>query len=138
MTRDELDLAVEWAAQEGWNPGLADADCFYAADPQGFQIGYLGEEPVGCISVVRYHDSFGFLGFYIVRPEQRGRGFGYRLGKQVCSALRAAQSGWTASCPSRTTTGGQGSFSPTETSGLVGHLNASDRAIQGLSLPALL
>jgi hypothetical protein len=79
MTRNELDLAVEWAAQEGWNPGLADADCFYAADPQGFQIGYLGEEPVGCISVVRYDDSFGFLGFYIVRLEQRGRGFGYRL-----------------------------------------------------------
>jgi hypothetical protein len=42
MTRDELDLAVEWAAQEGWNPGLADAECFHAADPEGFLIGVLG------------------------------------------------------------------------------------------------
>ena len=36
MTRAELDLAIEWAAGEGWNPGLADADAFYAADPNGF------------------------------------------------------------------------------------------------------
>jgi GNAT superfamily N-acetyltransferase len=79
MTHAELDLAVEWAAQEGWNPGLADADCFHAADPEGFLMGFLGEEPVGCISVVRYGGHFGFLGFYIVRPEFRGRGYGYQL-----------------------------------------------------------
>ena len=24
-------LAVEWAAREGWNPGLHDAACFWAA-----------------------------------------------------------------------------------------------------------
>ena len=79
MSRDELELALTWAAQEGWNPGLRDAECFYAADPDGFLIGYLGQEPVGCISVVRYGPSFGFLGFYIVRPERRGCGYGHRL-----------------------------------------------------------
>jgi hypothetical protein len=41
MHRDELDLAVEWAALEGWNPGLHDADAFYAADPDGFFVGLL-------------------------------------------------------------------------------------------------
>lgn len=45
MHRDEVQIAVEWAAREGWNPGLADADCFYAADPNGFLIGLLDEEP---------------------------------------------------------------------------------------------
>ncbi len=70
---------VEWAAQEGWNPGLTDADCFYAADPAGFLVGRLGDEPIGCISVVRYEPAFAFLGFYIVKPEQRGRGHGFRL-----------------------------------------------------------
>jgi GNAT superfamily N-acetyltransferase len=79
MTRAELDLAVEWAAQEGWNPGLTDADCFHAADPGGFLVGCFGSEPIGCISVVRYSGGFGFLGFYIVVPEMRGRGYGYRL-----------------------------------------------------------
>jgi hypothetical protein len=33
MSRKELDIAVDWARQEGWNPGLYDADAFYAQDP---------------------------------------------------------------------------------------------------------
>lgn len=79
MTHREIDLAVEWAAAEGWNPGLEDAECFYRADPEGFLVGLLGDEPVACISVVRYGESFGFLGFYIVRPEYRGRGLGLEI-----------------------------------------------------------
>mgnify|MGYP003581476289 CR=1 FL=1 len=69
MTREEVDIAIDWAAAEAWNPGFYDADCFYAADPNGFLIGLLGDEPIATISVVRYGDSFGFLGFYIVKPE---------------------------------------------------------------------
>lgn len=79
MTRPDLETAVRWAAAEGWNPGLHDADCFYAADPQGFLMGWLGDEPVATISVVKYGSSFGFLGFYIVKPEFRGKGYGYQL-----------------------------------------------------------
>ena len=30
MTRDELDVLVEWATREGWNPGLDDAQVFWA------------------------------------------------------------------------------------------------------------
>ena len=36
MKPEEVPLAVEWAAVEGWNPGLADAPCFAAAAPGGF------------------------------------------------------------------------------------------------------
>jgi GNAT superfamily N-acetyltransferase len=79
VTRGELEIMVEWAAQEGWNPGLRDADCFHAADPEGFLMAFLAGEPVASISVVRYGEGFGFLGFYIVRPDMRGRGYGYRL-----------------------------------------------------------
>lgn len=79
MTPAEADLAIEWAAAEGWNPGLHDAPCFYAADPDGFLIAYLGSEPVGCISAVAYSDSFGFIGLYIVKPEFRGKGYGWQL-----------------------------------------------------------
>lgn len=81
MTRAEVDLAIEWAAAEGWNPGLHDAQCFHATDPDGFLIAYLGSEPVGCISVVAYDDRFGFLGLYIVRPEFRGKAYGLQLWK---------------------------------------------------------
>ena len=41
MTRAELDIGIGWAADEGWNPGLHDADSFYATDPGGFLIGRL-------------------------------------------------------------------------------------------------
>ncbi|MFV9646302.1 MAG: GNAT family N-acetyltransferase [Desulfobacterales bacterium] len=79
MNRNELDIAIEWAALEGWNPGLHDAECFHAADPRGFLIGRLDGEPIATISVVKYNDSFGFLGFYIVKPEYRGKGYGIQI-----------------------------------------------------------
>jgi len=79
MTRQEVDLAIDWAAAEGWNPGLYDADCFYAADPNGFLLGVLGDEPIATISVVKYGNSFGFLGLYIVKPAYRGQGFGMQI-----------------------------------------------------------
>jgi GNAT superfamily N-acetyltransferase len=79
MSRKEVDIAIEWAAREGWNPGLHDADCYFAADPQGFQIGLLGDEPIATISVIKYGATFGFLGFYIVKPEYRRKGYGIRI-----------------------------------------------------------
>jgi GNAT superfamily N-acetyltransferase len=79
MTRAELDLGIEWAAQEGWNPGLHDADTFHATDSEGFLGAWLGGEPVGMISAVHYGSGFGFLGFYIVRPAFRGQGHGLTL-----------------------------------------------------------
>lgn len=77
MRREDLDLAVEWAAAEGWNPGREDADSFFAADPAGYFMGFVGDKPVTAISVVSYGDDFGFLGLYICRPEFRGKGYGY-------------------------------------------------------------
>ncbi len=79
LRQDEARLPIEWAAGEGWNPGLHDTECFFAADPQGFLVGLVGEEPVATISVVRYATSFGFLGLYIVRTPFRERGYGLRI-----------------------------------------------------------
>ncbi|WP_439862238.1 GNAT family N-acetyltransferase [Pseudomonas sp. MBLB4136] len=79
MRRTELDIAIDWAAAEGWNPGQHDADSYYAADPDGFLIGLLGDEPVAVISVVKYGVGFGFLGFYIVKPQYRGQGYGLQI-----------------------------------------------------------
>ena len=79
MDRAEVDIAIEWAAKEGWNPGIHDADCYFAADSSGFLIGMLGDEPIATISVMKYDESFGFLGFYIVKPEYRGKGYGIQI-----------------------------------------------------------
>ncbi len=78
-TRDEFSIAIEWAAREGWNPGLDDLAVFHAADPAGFLIGYVDGQPAASISVVRYGGAFGFLGFYIVPPEHRGQGLGLQI-----------------------------------------------------------
>jgi GNAT superfamily N-acetyltransferase len=78
MDRREIALAGDWAAAEGWNPGLDDPACFATADPEGFYIGELDGAAASTISVVNYDDRFAFLGFYIVRPDLRGRGYGLR------------------------------------------------------------
>jgi len=79
MRPDEISIAVSWAAAEGWNPGLADDLCFGAADPDGFFIGELDGAPAATVSCVNYGESFAFLGFYIVREDLRGRGYGLRI-----------------------------------------------------------
>jgi len=79
MSPDEVALAVDWAAAEGWNPGLSDASCFAAADPEGFLLGEIGGVPAAILSAVNYDEHFCFLGFYIVRPDFRGRGLGLRI-----------------------------------------------------------
>jgi ribosomal protein S18 acetylase RimI-like enzyme len=87
MAQADLALAIEWAAAEGWNPGLHDAHCFYAADPQGFLLGELDGAPIGCVSAVRYGSGFGFLGLYIVTSEHRGQGFGLELWRSALDHL---------------------------------------------------
>jgi GNAT superfamily N-acetyltransferase len=81
MRRDEIPLALGWAAEEGWNPGLADGSCFTSADPKGFFVGEYEGKPAATLSVINYDEHFAFLGFYIVRPDLRGRGFGLRIWK---------------------------------------------------------
>lgn len=79
MRPDDIAIAIDWAAREGWNPGLADAACFATEDPDGFLIGELDGEPAATVSCVNYGPRFAFLGFYIVRPDVRGCGHGLRI-----------------------------------------------------------
>lgn len=87
MVENEMSLAVEWAAAEGWNPGLHDAQCFWAADGQGFLLGLKDGEPVGCISAVRYGSDYGFIGFYMVKEKWRGQGYGLQLWQRAMAQL---------------------------------------------------
>ena len=79
MRPEEISLAVDWAATEGWNPGSADASCFAAVDAEGFLIGELDGMTAATVSCVNYDPRFAFLGFYIVRADLRGKGFGLQI-----------------------------------------------------------
>jgi len=78
-TQDDLTWMLDWAADEGWNPGLEDAYPFHGADPGGFFIAERDGTPAACISVVNHSQSFAFLGFYICRSDLRGQGIGLAL-----------------------------------------------------------
>lgn len=84
---DDVQRMAQWAGDEGWNPGNTDAHAFFAADPGAFLIGRLDGEPVTCISVVKYGQTFGFLGFYIARRVVRGKGYGIQTWKAGMARL---------------------------------------------------
>ena len=89
MSKEEVaKIVIEWAEKEGWNPGLYDVEAFYETDPKGFFVGLLGNEPISCISAVAYDDNFGFVGFYIVKPEYRGRGYGLKIWNEAILHLK--------------------------------------------------
>ncbi|MFD5417812.1 GNAT family N-acetyltransferase [Streptomyces sp. NPDC127069] len=84
----DMEMLRTWADEEGWNPGDSDRFAFAVADPEGFLVGRLDGEPVACISAVRYGSGFGFIGFYIARPDVRGQGYGIQLWRAGTERLK--------------------------------------------------
>ncbi|MCA8926578.1 MAG: GNAT family N-acetyltransferase [Alphaproteobacteria bacterium] len=78
-TPSDLATMINWAADEGWNPGLDDANPFFASDPDGFFVAEMDNRSVASISVVNHNADFAFLGFYICHPDYRGQGIGMGL-----------------------------------------------------------
>jgi GNAT superfamily N-acetyltransferase len=74
-----LKTLVKWAELEGWNPGPYDAEVFWATDPEGYYGYFKDGELIAGGSIVAYGDAFGFMGFFIVKPEFRSHGIGRNL-----------------------------------------------------------
>lgn len=85
MSLQELESVLDWAAAEGWNPGLGDAEAFLATDPGGFFLAKSGDTPVAAISVVNLNMADAFLGLYICPPESRNMGYGIRIWSHALS-----------------------------------------------------
>lgn len=79
LSADDIQVAIDWAANEGWNPGLDDAAAFLAADPTGFFAGEIDGQLATVISAVRYGNDFGFIGLFITKPEHRAKGYGQNI-----------------------------------------------------------
>ena len=82
----DMKFLIEMSEQEGWMPGIYDAEKFFAADNNGFFIGELNNTPVACISAVK-HEAYGFIGFYVVKKEFRGQGLGIKLWQHALDYL---------------------------------------------------
>jgi hypothetical protein len=82
MTLADFRRALDWAAAEGWNPGLRDAEAFHPADPDGFLC-----SDDACIAAIRMGEAQGFIGLYIVRPEARGQGHGLAIWQAAMAHL---------------------------------------------------
>jgi hypothetical protein len=87
LTPQEALRAVDWAAAEGWNPGLADLDAFLAQDAGLFLGAFEGDALLSVISATRYDQGFGFIGFYIAKPEARGQGHGIAVWRAAMRQL---------------------------------------------------
>jgi GNAT superfamily N-acetyltransferase len=72
-------IALDWAADEGWNPGLDDAARFASADPEAFLVIEQDGAVAGTVSCALYGDAYAFIGLYIVRPDLRGQRIGRAL-----------------------------------------------------------
>ncbi|KAG2179122.1 hypothetical protein INT43_001972 [Umbelopsis isabellina] len=83
----------EWAKAEQWNPGLEGAELqqvYYPTDSQGFFVGSI-EDPdipgkekiISAISSVRYGLESGWVGYYLVHPKERSKGYGHAIFKHA-------------------------------------------------------
>lgn len=75
----EFQELVAWAAAEGWDPGINDAQIFYACFPEGFYGYFQQGRLIGGGSLISYNGEFGFMGFFLVHPNYRGNGIGHSL-----------------------------------------------------------
>ncbi len=88
-TPAEMDFVIAWAAREGWNPGLRDAECFLAGDTSGYFIAEADGKPAGCIFAINFSADLCMGGVFIVDPEYRGGRIGVALQKRA--ALHAGK-----------------------------------------------
>lgn len=87
LSLEEVRDAVRWADREGWEPGLTDADPFFAADPGAFFAAEVDGRVVATISAVRCSPEVAFMGFYIVEPDLRGTGIGKHLYDEIVARM---------------------------------------------------
>lgn len=80
---DETQIPIDWARDEGWNPGIHDATSHYAVDPQGWFCAEKNGEVIGVIVGTNYDSSFSFGGFYIVKKPYQNQGFGWSLWQRM-------------------------------------------------------
>lgn len=81
--------------QEGWNPGKIDPNIFIQAAPENFFIASLDKD-IGCCVALPYDNNTAFIGYYILYPEYRGKGYGFVLFKKCLDSVKGMNVGLSA------------------------------------------
>jgi hypothetical protein len=76
MREDEVATLGDWAAAEGWNPGLSDIEIAWETDPEAFVALREGGTLAAGGSIFSYGGEFGFMGLFIMRADLRNQGLG--------------------------------------------------------------
>ena len=92
-TLDEARIISSWAQRESWQPGVGDADAFFAADPHAFFIAECDGELLGSISAARYGTEYAFVGHYVVDPRHRNESLGHVIVGAVAPTLEGLRIG---------------------------------------------
>lgn len=79
LNRKHVNTLIKWADEEGWNPGPYDAEVYWQTDPDGFYGFFDNDKLVAGGSIISYNGEFGFMGFFIVKPQYRSKGIGRNL-----------------------------------------------------------
>ena len=87
LCSNDIDFVTDISRKEGFSPGVGDLGIYQNTDNQGLWVGWLNDNPIGCIAGVRYNQDYGFLGLFLVIQKYRGRGFGLQLWKKAFSHL---------------------------------------------------
>ena len=80
LTAEEMEQMISNAVDgEGWTESYDVLHAFRVLDHDGFLGGFIEGKLIGHISCVRWPENYGFVGYYIVIPEYRGKGYGMKL-----------------------------------------------------------
>ncbi len=79
LNRNDLNILIDWASKEGWNPSKNDAEVFWNTDPVGFYGFFYEGNLIAAGAVISYSNEFGFMGLFIVKSEFRNSGIGRKL-----------------------------------------------------------
>ena len=94
LTPEEMEQMISNAVDgEGWTESYDVLHAFRVLDHDGFLGGFINGKLIGHVSMVRYEENYGFVGYYIVVPEFRGKGYGMKLWREGMKRMEGCNVG---------------------------------------------
>jgi GNAT superfamily N-acetyltransferase len=89
----EVQLYIDWGNSSGWNMNPFITQNFHKEYPDGWFLGEISESTddrrkvdsdinrkvIALLYCTKYPSKIGFIGYFMVSPEYRGKGYGHRL-----------------------------------------------------------